>query len=995
MGQQLHIVAKGLNLDPNPLAAPPGSLSEAQNVVIKRPGVIEPRVGIVDAGAAFLTEGDLATASVVGIFPYAGSLVIALRLLSGAVVLYGGAGTQFETVSERRWIVADPGPPITATLEWAPYELATSSAELRSVTSRGNLYITTDVGVLRILGYAPRDVTVDLGPGAPSADELYPYAMRAGLRRPRQSQVDFTSTATTAAGVANHPLTGDGAYALRCCRLYKAGDITVRSAPSGRGVVRWSLGGATRYVAWDLHGGFGVGESEETAGDAQEMYRTTAFAALSTDTPNDEMALIATLKWNDSEQRDETPESGPYGEALYTNETEKGPLFENGIPPFCVDIAELDGIVFFAGATWAPRLAIDVTAIGPDDGPSGYDPVVDGLTYRLFPATSTLDSDVLTGVDDDDALYIRERTRLVDAGSADPTAADVRFPADTYVLDQDRVPVDAGTVTVDKDALSTALDTFAALDWIELEWVDSVDGTQTHRVFCWTDDDGTLTPNDQSAFDSSARAEGGAAAVHFARRLSEATGYDIIVTASKDDETKTWSLLFEGYEPTLESITVRVSNDRAIAGFVDGQYETTVERDGSGATIAWTPIGEPEHNPTTYREIVGTDDKDIERAIPTRDSLFIFKEDGVFRMSGTADSMRISEFDRSIRLVHPSAACSWNGAVACWTNRGVLIISDGGVQEIGAPIASVLREKAADIMAWPDEITGGVFLIAWESEETLLLGVPAAPVDGYAEYVYCYNARTGAWTRWTHRDAITCAAVDGATLYFGTAGIEGEPPKILGATDSLVGFDDIEEALVLSVDGNVVTVAAMVWDEEEEEWEFPPPRVPLVGEVIVGGSGTRGLVTASEEVYVSEVEYVVELTLDQAIELNTVPATYTVLLPAPVVVGWVAEDGANPGAQHFWKDAQLSFGGSGEIREIDWIFSTDRHPTEVTHTQDLRATTESPPAAVIKRIPRAVRTGTRIFIECAIRAVRCAWDIHALSVRHDDREPRARRGVLT
>jgi hypothetical protein len=992
MGQQLHIVAKGLNLDPNPLAAPPGSLSEAQNVVIERPGIIAPRPGIIDAGAAWLAE---LSGSVVGIFPYAGSLVIAVGSLEiDSVTLYGGTGTQYQTVSERRWIVADPGPPATATLEFAPYELATPYAELRAVASRGNLYVATDVGVLRILGYAPRDVALDLGPGAPAAEEVEVYAMRAGLRRPRQSQVDFTSTATTAAGVANHPITGDGAYALRCCRLYKAGDITVRSAPSGRGVVRWSIGGATRYVAWDLHGGFGVSESEESAGDAQEMYRSTSFAALSTDTPNDEMALIATLKWNDSDQRDETPETGPYGEALYTNETEKGPLFENGIPPFCKDVAELDGVVFFGGATWAPRLALDITAIGPDDGPAGYDPVVDGLTYRLFGATATLDSDVLTAVADIDALYIRERTRLVDAGSADPAAADVRFPADTYVLDQDRAPVDMGTVDVDQDALSTAVDTFAALDWIELEWVDSVDGTQTHRVFCWDDDTGTLAPNDQSAFDSAERSDGGPAAVHFARRLTEATGYDIVVTASKDDATKTWSLLFEGYEPTLESITVRVSNDRAVAGFVDGQYETTVERDGSGATIAWTPIGEPEHVPPVYREIVGADDKAIERIVPTRDSLFIFKEDGVFRMSGTADSMRISEFDRSIRLVHPSAACSWNGAVACWTNRGVLVISDGVVQELGAPIAAVLREKAADIMAY-DAVRGGVFLVAWEAKESLLLGVPAAPGDGYAEYIYCYNARTGAWTRWTHRDAIVCAAVDGETLYFGTGAVDGEPPKILAATDALIGFDGVEEALVLSVDGNVVTVAAMVWDEIEEEWEDPPPRVPLVGEVIVGGGGTRGLVTASEEVYLSEEEYVVELTLDQEITLEALPTTFTVLLPAPVVIGWVAEDGGNPGTQHFWKDAQLTFGGSGEVREIDWTFSTDRHPTEVTHTQDLRATTGSPPSAIIKRIPRAVRTGTRVFIECAIKAVRCAWDIHALSVRHDDREPRARRGVLT
>lgn len=43
--QTLTVDAKGLWLTPNPLSAPPGALSVAENAVIRRPGVVEPRRG--------------------------------------------------------------------------------------------------------------------------------------------------------------------------------------------------------------------------------------------------------------------------------------------------------------------------------------------------------------------------------------------------------------------------------------------------------------------------------------------------------------------------------------------------------------------------------------------------------------------------------------------------------------------------------------------------------------------------------------------------------------------------------------------------------------------------------------------------------------------------------------------------------------------------------------------------------------------------------------
>jgi hypothetical protein len=110
-------------------------------------------------------------------------------------------------------------------------------------------------------------------------------------------------------------------------------------------------------------------------------------------------------------------------------------------------------------------------------------------------------------------------------------------------------------------------------------------------------------------------------------------------------------------------------------------------------------------------------------------------------------------------------------------------------------------------------------------------------------------------------------------------------------------------------------------------------------------------------------------------------------------VGWIAEDGGNPGAQHFWQDAQLSLGSASGVGSLAWGFSTDRHPDAVEHVQDIAVTASAAPAAIIKRIPRNARTGTRLFIDCEIRSALAAWSIDALAVRFVERDPRLRRGV--
>src|SRR5512139_724102 len=74
MAQQVHLRASGLYLDPSPLAPlPDGAMLEAQNVVIRRPGVIEPRPALEPESRPSYFDSKYAIQK---IWPYQGARVV-------------------------------------------------------------------------------------------------------------------------------------------------------------------------------------------------------------------------------------------------------------------------------------------------------------------------------------------------------------------------------------------------------------------------------------------------------------------------------------------------------------------------------------------------------------------------------------------------------------------------------------------------------------------------------------------------------------------------------------------------------------------------------------------------------------------------------------------------------------------------------------------------------------------------------------------------------
>jgi uncharacterized protein YigE (DUF2233 family) len=66
---------------------------------------------------------------------------------------------------------------------------------------------------------------------------------------------------------------------------------------------------------------------------------------------------------------------------------------------------------------------------------------------------------------------------------------------------------------------------------------------------------------------------------------------------------------------------------------------------------------QPDAVPVSQFIEVGKQDTAVERVVALRDSIFVFKQEGIFRIVGdTFETMRVSVFDLSQQIIAPESA---------------------------------------------------------------------------------------------------------------------------------------------------------------------------------------------------------------------------------------------------------------------------------------------------------------------------------------------------
>ena len=166
-----------------------------------------------------------------------------------------------------------------------------------------------------------------------------------------------------------------------------------------------------------------------------------------------------------------------------------------------------------------------------------------------------------------------------------------------------------------------------------------------------------------------------------------------------------------------------------------------------GNRIYWSKYQEHEAVPLLNYSDVGSKDQEIKRIVALRESIFIFKEDGVFRLAGDPGAnpfWDISVFDNTSIIKAPDSVTTLGNQCYFFSNQGVMRLNESSIEPISTPI----KNKIIPFITTNPNIGTLSFSINYESDNSLLFFTCLNKTDTKATVCYRYNTKTQAWTEW-------------------------------------------------------------------------------------------------------------------------------------------------------------------------------------------------------------------------------------------------------
>jgi len=194
-------------------------------------------------------------------------------------------------------------------------------------------------------------------------------------------------------------------------------------------------------------------------------------------------------------------------------------------------------------------------------------------------------------------------------------------------------------------------------------------------------------------------------------------------------------------ERTLSSSAFTVSVSKSTAWTLDNSGTSINSEYPNG--LMWSKVSQPEHVPFAHLQQVGSKSYDIKRILALKDSLFILKEDGVFRLTGDNGNWSIDILDSSTFIIAPESAAVINNQIYALTNQGVAAISDVGVQVVSEDIKDSLQSLIGLDYASLQTTTYG---IGYETDRKYILGTILSSTTVQQQWVL--NIFTNKWSRW-------------------------------------------------------------------------------------------------------------------------------------------------------------------------------------------------------------------------------------------------------
>jgi hypothetical protein len=170
--------------------------------------------------------------------------------------------------------------------------------------------------------------------------------------------------------------------------------------------------------------------------------------------------------------------------------------------------------------------------------------------------------------------------------------------------------------------------------------------------------------------------------------------------------------------------------------------------------VYYSKFNQPEAVPIINYFDLGASDKKIIRILPLRDSLFVFKEDGLFRISGETAPFQSELFDNSFILLAPDSLDVCNNVIYGWTTQGIQALTEGGASVISRNIDNIILKTQSSNYINFKTVTWG---IGYESDNSYVLFTVKKMEDTVAQIAYRYSTITNTWT--TYDKSFSCGHI--------------------------------------------------------------------------------------------------------------------------------------------------------------------------------------------------------------------------------------------
>lgn len=311
-------------------------------------------------------------------------------------------------------------------------------------------------------------------------------------------------------------------------------------------------------------------------------------------------------------------------------------------------------------------------------------------------------------------------------------------------------------------------------------------------------------------------------------------------------------------------------------------------------------VQKPEAVPLLSKVYAGAGQKNILRIIALRDSAYVIKEDGVFRITGTNQTdLQVTLLDGTTNVLAEESAVPFNNGVHAFSDQGIANISDSGVGVISRPIEYDVIKVSAQQFTNFDDATFG---ISYESDRKYIYATVTSTTDTYSTQQYIYNSATQTWTRWVlnMRCGLVLSADD--RLYYGDAtnNFVYQERKRFDATDYAM-----EEMAVTITSSTGTTV-----------------NVNTTTGVNIGDTIAQflGSVVIRESV-ITQVVSGTQLTVTDTLSWSVAAAT--IYRPIDVAVKYTPIHGGNPAVVKLYEDLIMMF-ANANFDEMTLTFTSDQ-----------------------------------------------------------------------